>query len=204
MDEQTVRRTRQRLRRRKEQDSVEACVRLARGGDPEAWREIVQGFEGMLRAVVAGHRLPSADAADVVQTTWLRLAENIDRLQDPSRIGAWLATTARRECLRTLRRRAREFPEEQPPEPLDRDVAPIDQPLLVTGRNTGLWSAFARLPARDQRLLQLLVAEPPRSYESIAAALEMPIGSIGPTRRRALERLRRELERSFRLDDLAA
>jgi RNA polymerase sigma factor (sigma-70 family) len=85
-------------------------VRLARTGDPEAWSEIVRGFEDMLRAVAAAHRLPSADAADVVQTTWLRLAENLDRLQDPSRVGAWLATTARRECLRTLRKVARELP----------------------------------------------------------------------------------------------
>ena len=73
------------------------------------------GASKLLRAVVGGHRLSSADAADVVQTTWLRLAENLDRLQDPSRVGAWLATTARRECLRTLRKLARERPDERRP-----------------------------------------------------------------------------------------
>lgn len=176
---------------------------MARRGDPEAWADIVQRFEGMLRAVVGAHRLSSADAADVIQTTWLRLAENIDRLQDPSRVGAWLATTARRECMRTLRNRARELPEEQP-EPPAREVTPIDRRLVLADRNTELWSAFARLPARDRTLLRLLVTEPQPSYEDIATALDMPIGSIGPTRGRALERLRRELARDDRLDDLAA
>ena len=80
----------------------------------------------MLRAVVGAYRLTSADAADVVQTTWMRLAENIDRLEDPSRVGAWLATTARRECVRTLRHLARELPNEQP-EPTDLTVVPIDR-----------------------------------------------------------------------------
>jgi RNA polymerase sigma factor (sigma-70 family) len=204
MEERTARRTRQRPLERRAEDWVEERVRLARTGDPEAWDEIVRRFEGLLRAVVRGHRLSSADAADVVQTTWLRLAENIDRLQDPSRVGAWLATTARRECVRTLGRLARELPEEQPLEPPDRHVAPIDRRLLLADRNTELWSAFARLPARDRMLLHLLVAEPQPSYEIVATALGMPIGSIGPTRGRALERLRRELEWSGRLDDLAA
>jgi RNA polymerase sigma factor (sigma-70 family) len=183
---------------------VEKRVRLARTGDPEAWSEIVRRFDGMLWTVVRAHRLSSADAADVVQTTWLRLAENVERLQDPSRVGAWLATTARRECLRTLRRLARERPDEQPPEPRDGDVTPIDRSILLAARDSELWSAFARLPARDQRLLRLLVAEPQPSYEEIAGTLRIPIGSIGPTRGRALERLRRELERSNQLDDLAA
>jgi RNA polymerase sigma factor (sigma-70 family) len=204
MEAETARWTRQHPPEQRAEDWVEERVLLARRGDPEAWGELVQRFEGMLRAVVGGHRLPSADAADVVQTTWLRLAENIDRLQNPSRVGAWLATTARRECVRTLRNRAREFPEEQPPEPPDGEVVPIDRRLLLADRNTELWSAFARLPARDRRLLQLLVAEPQPSYENIATALDMPIGSIGPTRGRALERLRRELERTDQLDDLAA
>ena len=185
-------------------DRVEESVRLARTGDSHAWSQIVRRFEDMLRAVVGAHRLSSADAADVVQTTWLRLAENLDRLQDPSRVGAWLATTARRECLRTLRTMAREVPAEQPPEPHHRGVAPLDRELLRADRDAALWSAVARLPARDQRLLRMLVADPEPSYEAIGTALGMPIGSIGPTRGRALERLRRGLELNEGLDALAA
>ena len=203
MDDKTQRWNRQRPPARRAQDPLEEHVLLARRGDAEAWSEIVRRFERMLWAVVRAHRLSSADAADAIQTTWLRLAESIDRVQDPSRVGAWLATTARRECVRILRNRARELPEEQPPEPRDNRVAAVDRPLLLADCNTELWAAFARLPARDRRLLRLLVAEPQPSYESVASALDMPIGSIGPTRGRALERLRRELEWG-ELDDLAA
>jgi RNA polymerase sigma factor (sigma-70 family) len=183
---------------------VEKRVRLAQTGDTRAWRELMHEFGSMLRAVARGHRLSSADACDVEQTTWLRLAENLDRLESPARLGAWLATTARHECLRMLRASARELPDEQPPEPRDRDPAPVDGKLLRADRDAALWSAFARLPARDQILLRMLVADSEISYKEIGTALEMPIGSIGPTRGRAIERLRRELERSDRLHDLAA
>jgi RNA polymerase sigma factor (sigma-70 family) len=185
-------------------DRIEACVGLARAGDREAWSELVGMFQGLLRAVVGGHRLSNADAADVVQTTWLRLAENLDRLKEPSGVGAWLATTARRECLRVLRKSARELPAEHPPEPSQPDVSPVERPILEADRDAELWSAFARLPDRDQRLLRMLVADAQPSYEKIARTLAMPIGSIGPTRGRALERLRRRLELSQGLDDLAA
>jgi RNA polymerase sigma factor (sigma-70 family) len=199
-----ARSTRRHHRERPFEEWVEECVRLARTGDPEAWSEIVRRFEDMLRTVVQGHRLSRADAADVVQTTWLRLAENLDRLQDPSRVGAWLATTARRECLRTLRKLARELPAENLPEPRRGGVAPADRRLVQADRDAALWAAFARLSARDQRLLRMLVADPQPSYEEIGNALAMPIGSIGPTRGRALQRLRRGLELDEGLDDLAA
>jgi RNA polymerase sigma factor (sigma-70 family) len=179
-------------------------VRRAATGDRDAWNEIVAEFDGMLRAVARGHRLCDADTADVAQTTWLRLAENLNRLQDPARVGAWLATTARRECLRTLRASARELPEAEPPEPIVCDMPSIDRALLQAERDTELWSAFRRLPARDQALLRILVADPQPSYEDIGASLEMPIGSIGPTRGRALERLRAELDRGRAPVDRAA
>jgi RNA polymerase sigma factor (sigma-70 family) len=179
-------------------------VRLARTGDMEAWSEIVRRFEDLLRAVVRGYRLSGADAADVVQTTWLRLAENLDRLQDPSRVGAWLATTARRECLRTRRKLARELPAENPPEPRRGGLALVDGRLLQADRDAALWAAFGRLSLRDQRLLRMLLADPQPSYAEIGKALAMPIGSIGPTRGRAIQRLRRGLELNEGLDGLAA
>jgi RNA polymerase sigma factor (sigma-70 family) len=178
---------------RHSQNWIGEYVRLAATGDRNAWNEIVGEFEGMLRAVARGHRLSEADAADVTQTTWVRLAENLNRLKDPARVGAWLATTARRECLRTLRASARELPDAEPPEPTPCDLRSIDAGLLEAERDKELWTAFRRLPARDQTLLRMLVADPPRSYADIGEALEMPIGSIGPTLGRALDRLRREL-----------
>jgi RNA polymerase sigma factor (sigma-70 family) len=189
---------------RRSHDWVEEHVRLARNGDRGAWSELVREFGGMLRAVARGHRLSSADTADVTQTTWLRLAENLDRLEDPGRLGAWLATTVRRECLRVVRTSARELPKDQPPEPRHGEAAPVDLRLLQAERNAALWSAFARLPTRDQKLLRMLVAGPELTYRDIGTVLEMPIGSIGPTRGRAIERLRRELERRNWLHDLAA
>lgn len=189
---------------RRSHDWTGELVRQARNGDPGAWSQLVRKFEGMLRAVVGRYRLSRADASDVVQTTWMRLAENLDRLHDPSRVGAWLATTARNECLRTLRTLAREIADERPPEPRDREPAAVDRRLLRADRNAELWSAFARLSGRDQALLRMFVADRQPSYKEIGSALAMPIGSIGPTRGRALERLRRELERDNRLDDLAA
>lgn len=185
-------------------DWIVQHVQRAATGERDAWSRLVEEFDGMLRAVARGHRLCDADAADVAQTAWMRLAENLDRLQNPSRVGAWLATTARRECLRALRTSARELPDSEPPEPAGADVSPIDRGLLEAERGRALWSAFRRLPARDQALLRMLVAEPQPSYDEIAAALGMPIGSIGPTRGRALDRLRAELQRSRALDLVAA
>jgi RNA polymerase sigma factor (sigma-70 family) len=189
---------------RRSPNRIAKYVRLAATGDWNAWKQIVEEFEGMLRAVARAHRLSEADAADVTQTTWVRLAENLDRLKDPSRVGAWLATTARRECLRTLRASARELPDAEPPEPSPGDLRSIDAELLKAERDKELWSAFRRLPARDQALLRMLVGDPPRSYADIGDALGMPIGSIGPTLGRALDRLRRELGLGRAAVDLAA
>ena len=184
-------------------DPVAALARRAAAGDRGALDELVTEFEGLLWAIARGHRLSHADAADVAQTAWLRLLENLHRLEDPGRVGAWLATTARRECLRKLRASSREIPNDEPPEPASESAA-IDEPLLEAERDATLWAAFGRLPTRDQALLRMLVAEPQPSYEEIGAALDMPIGSIGPTRARALGRLRRELEGSEPVLELVA
>ncbi len=156
-------------------------------------------------AVTRAHRLGDADGADVAQTTWLRLVEHLDRLEEPARVGAWLATTARRECLRVRRCSTRLVPRgDELPEPAD-DGPANDAALLAQERDTTLWTAFARLSERDRDLLRMLTADPAPSYEEIGAMLEMPIGSIGPTRARALERLRRAVERlDFDLTPLAA
>jgi RNA polymerase sigma factor (sigma-70 family) len=174
--------------------SLDALIRAAHDGDEAAWGAIVDRFSGLVWATARAHRLPPAEAADVVQTTWLRLVENLDRIHDPERLGAWLATTARRECLRQIRLRGRELPTgedtlfEAPAD--DR----VDQRLLTGERNAALWRAFARISERCQALLRLLGAVDPPSYEEVGAALEMPIGAIGPTRARCLEQLRRSPE----------
>lgn len=177
-------------------DAVTRLVECAASGDQHAWQGLVDEFGGLVWAVTRAHRLGDADAADVAQTTWLRLVEHLDRLDEPARVGAWLATTARRECLRVLRCSAQLVPHgDELPEPAADHAPAHDTALLAQERDTTLWTAFARLSERDRALLRMLMADPAPSYEEIGAALGMPIGSIGPTRARALERLRRAVER---------
>jgi RNA polymerase sigma factor (sigma-70 family) len=174
-------------------EDVLQLIRSASAGDQRAWNELVQEFGGMIWAIARAHRLCDADAADVVQVTWLRLLEHVDDLSEPGRVGAWLATTARRECLRLLRAAKRHVAlGEDTPDSESLDALPGDT-LLIGERDQALWRSFARLRPSDQALLRLLTADPRPAYKEIAAALEMPIGSIGPTRARALQRLRVEL-----------
>jgi RNA polymerase sigma factor (sigma-70 family) len=180
---------------RRDGAAVTRLVHDAARGDHAAWDALVDEFAGLVWAVARAHRLSDADAADVAGATWLALVENLDRLREAERVGAWLATTARRESLRVLRCAKRQVPtgDELADEPAD--VPHLGADLLTDERDAVLWRAFERLPGRDQALLRMLVADPQPSYEEISAALQMPIGSIGPTRARSLERLRRELER---------
>jgi RNA polymerase sigma factor (sigma-70 family) len=173
-------------------------------GDQRAWDALVREFSAMIWAVARAHRLDDANAADVTQATWLRLLEHLTRLHDPARVGAWLATTARHECLRVIRESARtvlygsDAPEHPSPE------TPAGEALLITERDAALWQGFARLRASDQALLRLLMADPRPPYEEIAAALNIPIGSIGPTRQRALARLHSELDKQGTLTLMTA
>lgn len=170
-------------------------MRAAAEGDQAAWDELVRRFSGLVWSIARSHRLGSADAADVCQTAWLRLVENLGRIRDPARVGAWLATTSRNECLRVIRRSGRQVPTD-----LDADLdlesndcltPPVDAGLLAGERDTELWNAFSRISERCQALLRLLITDPPPSYEEIGALLDMPVGSIGPTRARCLQHLRR-------------
>lgn len=176
-------------RDRAERD-VERLVRAAAGGDGAAWDELVARFGGLVWAVARSHRLSNADAADVVQTTWLKLVQYLGDLRNPAAVGGWLATTARRECVRVLNAAKQQVPCGD--DLLDRatDEPPLDADLLREERDALLWRAVAGLRPEDQALVRMLAADPPPSYSEIGAALGMPTGSIGPTRARCLQRLR--------------
>jgi RNA polymerase sigma factor (sigma-70 family) len=173
---------------------VATLMLAARAGDRAAWDRLVERLTPLLWATARAYRLGEADAADVVQTAWLRLLEHFDSVRDPSAVGAWLATTVRHESLRALRLGARQIPTEAVPEV----AAPstLDAHLLTEERDRVLWRAFATLSPECQGLLRLLASDPAPSYAEVAAALDRPIGSLGPTRRRCLERLRGTLEPS--------
>ncbi len=188
-------RTRRASRERPDPTTVTRMVSAAASGDHRAWDALVDEFGGLVWSIARAHRLSDADAADVAGATWLRLVEHVGDLREADRVGAWLATTARRECLRVLRGARRQVATGDDIEAEPADDTDIGAELMTAQRDVALWRAFARLPGRDQALLRLLVADPAPSYEEISAALEMPIGSIGPTRARSLDRLRRELAR---------
>lgn len=163
-------------------------------GSADGWGELVERYSKMLWSIAGRYRLSAADSADVFQTTWMRLVEHIGTIKDPECIGGWLATTARNECTRVLRQSRRQIPVgDELPEPVDDTWEPAAR-LMLAERDSALWDAVAKLRPADQALLRTLMADPALSYREISDALGVPIGSIGPTRARAIERLRRELE----------
>jgi RNA polymerase sigma factor (sigma-70 family) len=178
---------------------IAALVRRAAGGDHAAWENLVDQYARLIWAMTRDFKLPESDAADVFQVTWLRLFENIDRIEHPARLASWLATTARHECLRHIAARNKVVLVHEDDATLNHTVShepEIDERLLAEERAQAVRDALAQLPSRWQKLLELLMADPPTSYTEISSQLGLPVGSIGPTRRRCLERLRVELQAS--------
>jgi RNA polymerase sigma factor (sigma-70 family) len=181
---------------------VTMLVHRAAEGDPAAWDAIVDEYAGLLWSVVRGFRFNEAQAADAVQTTWLRLVEHVADLREPGHLAGWLKTTAHRVCLHTLRQSSREQlvdgDDDRGWGSDDRDGdAEQDGPeasALRAEQQVLVRRALADLPDRHRQLMELLVASPPVSYREISVRLGMPVGSIGPTRARILAHLRAALE----------
>ena len=165
-------------------------LKAAAAGDQRAWDALVDRYTSLLWNLTRQYRLPVADAADVVQTTWLRLVENLGRIEDPERLPGWLATTTRRECLRVSRRVDWPRPGEDFAAIPDSGPAPGER-LLQEELDSALWEALGMLDEACQRLLRVLLSDPPPSYAEASVILDMKVGSIGPTRQRCLSRLRR-------------
>src|SRR5215467_12644151 len=163
---------------------VALLVRRAAGGDHWAWERLVDQFARLIWSITRDFKLVESDAADVFQATWLRLLEHIDRLEQPARVGSWLAATARHECLRSVAARKR-LVLVQDHTALD-EVAvhesELDERLLADENAQAVRKALSRLPRRWRRLVELLMADPPASYAEISDQLGLPVGSIGPTR----------------------
>jgi RNA polymerase sigma factor (sigma-70 family) len=171
---------------------LHGVVAAAAAGSSAAWSELVNRFGTMVMAVARSCRLNDADVAEVHQVVWLRLLENIGRIEQPERVGAWLATTAKRESLRVVRAKGRlDYDHDSLLQRPDAGSKPVDSGPIEEEDSRAVREAFALLPAHCQRLLSLLAGDDPMSYKEISRALSMPIGSIGPTRGRCLEHLRR-------------
>jgi RNA polymerase sigma factor (sigma-70 family) len=178
---------------------VARLVRRAAEGDRWAWERLVDQYARLIWAMTRDFKLAESDAADVFQVTWLRLLEHIDRLEQPARVGSWLAATARNECLRSLAARKKLVPVHDDDAALHDAAAhppEVDERLLADERDQAVRAALARLPQQWQRLVQMLMADPPVSYVEISDQLGLPVGSIGPTRGRCLARLRVLLQTS--------
>jgi RNA polymerase sigma factor (sigma-70 family) len=188
---------------------VTMLVSRAAEGDQAAWDAIVDEYAGLLWSVVRGFRLNEAQAADAVQTTWLRLVEHVADLREPEHVAGWLKTTAQRVCLQTIRQRRRELLVDGNEEHARASGVRFDDLEQEGPEASALrWEeialvrrAVADLPDRHRQLMELLAASPPVSYRDISARLGMPVGSIGPTRARILAHLREALA-SVGLHDL--
>jgi RNA polymerase sigma factor (sigma-70 family) len=175
--------------------SVADLLLRAGDGDPAAWEEIVRRYGKLVSSTVRSFRLQDADALDAVQMTWLRLAENTHRVNFPERLGGWLATTARHECLRILRH-SKSAPDrfDAAPETVAEPSVGPEQRVIDADATQTLWNLVAELSPRRQTLLRALFTDHPRPYAEIARAAGIPLGAIGPTRARALRQLRGCLE----------
>lgn len=184
-----------------ETPDIAGMVVGAAAGDRRAWERLVKQYARLIWSITVEFKLAESDASDVAQTTWLRLLEHIDRIEYPDRVGSWLAATARNECLRNLAARKRVVVLAHDEEEVLFGAAAVagpevDERILADERDQVVRDALSRLPRRWQRLLELLMADPPTPYADISDELGLPVGSIGPTRGRCLAQLRVLLQAS--------
>ena len=160
-------------------------------GDPAGLDDLVAVMTPVLWHVVRAYRLPEPVAEDVIQTTWLALVRRRSAILDPVAVGGWLTTTARREAWRAAHASSSAVPVE------DESLAPLlprqrsaEDSVVEHDDGDRLWAAVDGLPERCRRLLRVVAFENRPDYRELATDLDMPVGSIGPTRGRCLAKLR--------------
>lgn len=175
--------------------NLTALIHDSAKGDADAWNELVQRYQGLVIVIIHHYRLSAADAQDVAQTVWLRLVENLRRIREPAALPGWIATVTKHECERHLKVNSRTVAID----PLDMlQLSTLNgdeaiEELIAAERQQVLRDALDEIAQRwplERTLLQLLATDPPMAYEEISNTLGIAKGSIGPTRGRALEKLR--------------
>ena len=169
-------------------------VASASSGDSRAWDALVDRYAPLVRSICRKYQLGRTDADDVAQSVWLHLVDHLDHIRNAAALPGWLATTTRRECWRVMRTSG--TPQKIIFEPnADRrrheQCGAPDQRLLEAERHAAVREAVTHLPREGQALIAMLIADPPLPYAKISAKLGLPIGSIGPTRSRYLDKIRR-------------
>lgn len=174
-------------------DGVAEQLTAALAGDRRQWRLLVERYTPVLQTVLAQYRLGD-EVADVIQVTFLAMFEHGARIRDPQALPKWLMMTARYEALRHLRRRRRlelTDTDDWTDREVARDEAP-DERVVRLEQQAVLHDLMATLPAKHRMLLALLHQSDRPDYRRVGEILGMPVSSIGPTRRRGLDRLRHE------------
>lgn len=176
-------------------DAAELVGRT-RSGDASAWRDLVNEYQPLLRRIARHHRLSAEDADDAVQLTWLRCVEHIDQITHPDRLRAWLIAICRRESVHLATRGRREVPFSGPEverlaDQRDGEDDPFDE-AVRHDEHDRLYSAIGALPQRQRALLVELLRNEGQSYLNLSHHMNLPVGSLGPTRQRALTRLRND------------
>jgi len=173
--------------------TVADLIADATRGEQGAWNALVDRYMPLVYSVIRGYRMGDADAQDVSQTLWLRLVEHLTDIREPRALPAWIVTTTRHEAVRVLKSHGRMLPVDPLTNGLEpQDVEPddLDQDLTRAERHQVLRDGLAELTPQDRELIDLLIADPPVPYLEISRRLGIPIGSIGPTRARCLNKLR--------------
>ncbi|MFD4637870.1 RNA polymerase sigma factor [Lentzea sp. NPDC058436] len=173
---------------------VAALFVAARGGDRQAFHELVAMLSPLLWHVARAQGLDRESSQDVVQTAWLGLLRDMHGIRNPVALTGWLVTTTKRESWRVRERRGREVLTGDDRELDGTDAVPGPEALAVLDdRQRRLWAAVARLEQRCRDLLRIVAFIPRPDYGLIAETLGMKHGSVGPTRMRCLGKLRVEL-----------
>ena len=179
--------------RHQSSSDLPALVARALERDQRAWRDLVDRLKGVAWKVLYSYDLPEEDRNDAFASTFFRLYERLSTIREPEKLPGWIATTARNEANTVSRRRAKLVPMAELPlravELGDHGEGLEDDEL-----RTALFAAFSRLSADQQALMRMLSADPPIGYDEISRVLNLPHGSIGPTRARCLQRLRNSPE----------
>jgi len=166
-------------------------IEAARQGDQIAWQSIIELHHRLVWWMLGSYSFDHATQEDIYQTVWCRLAENLDKIRDPERLPAWLATTARNEALKRIRYEKRIRPTDLTEYQLIDDDPTPEEAVTLDDQRRSILDAFARLDELCRELLVLCTTDPPLGYEEIAEVWGRPIGSIGPTRARCLNQLRK-------------
>ena len=179
-----------------EQTPVEELVAAAIAGDDRAWEEMIRTYQSIITSVCRRYRLDSEQAADVSQTVWLQVADNLRGLREPRALPGWIKTIANRLALSMRRSSDRSVPTDfatsgplSSTSTIADDHTDVESIVLAEELRTAVRNGLAQLPQMHRELLTMLIADPPLPYREISARLSLPTGSIGPTRARALRRL---------------